>query len=124
MRDASWAQRLKRMAGRYLSSAHRDNLADGCAFTALSSDAGRAGPDFQAVYARELRRLLDGIVEADRGGDGEPARLDQAIAMMALCMGGLALSRAVTDPQFSDRILRACNAAAGVIADQSDHKSA
>ena len=85
------------MAGRYLSTAHRDDLADGCAFTALSSDTGRAGSDFQAVYARELRRLLDAIAESGPADDAEPARLDDAIALMALCMGGLALSRAVAD---------------------------
>jgi TetR/AcrR family transcriptional repressor of nem operon len=124
VKDASWSQRLKRMAGRYLSTAHRDDLADGCAFTALSSDTGRAGSDFQAVYARELRRLLDAIAESGPADDAEPARLDDAIALMALCMGGLALSRAVADRPFSDRILRACNTAAGVIADRADQKIA
>lgn len=122
VKDASRGQRLKRMAGRYLSIMHRDNVADGCAFAALSSDAGRAGPDFQAIYERELRRLLDAIAEAGPGEDAEPGRLDQAIVTMALCMGGLSLSRAVADRPFSDRILRACNTAAGVLADQEDQK--
>ena len=36
---------------------------------------------------------------------------DEAIAAIALCVGGLMLARAVDDPKLSDKILSACRAA-------------
>lgn len=40
-------------------------------------------------------------------------RSDDAIAVLALCVGGLSLARAVPDPAQSDRILAACRRPAG-----------
>ena len=44
-------------------------------------------------------------------------RLDDAIALMAVCVGGMALSRAVVDQKFSDRILRVARETAAKLAD-------
>jgi TetR/AcrR family transcriptional repressor of nem operon len=53
--------------------------------------------------------------------DGDDGRLDDAIALMAICVGGMSLSRAVVDPKFSARILRAAReAAAKLSANQPD----
>jgi TetR/AcrR family transcriptional repressor of nem operon len=69
------------------------------------------------AYENELRKSLNGICS---GSDAEAVptdqRLDDAIAFMALCVGGISLARAVSAPEFSDRILDACAAAASRIA--------
>jgi hypothetical protein len=41
----------------------------------------------------------------DDGSLIDPERLDDAIAFMALCVGGISLARAVDDPVFAQHIL-------------------
>lgn len=108
-RDASWAGRLARLARRYLTPAHRDQPEAGCALAALASDAGRAEPGFRHAYQQELEKSLAAIRELR---PGEPACRAEAIAFLALCVGGLSLARAVEDAAVSDEILEACRAAA------------
>jgi TetR/AcrR family transcriptional regulator, transcriptional repressor for nem operon len=111
MRGESWSARLTSLAKRYLTAAHRDSLSTSCGFAALSSDAAHASDEFRATYERELRTSLTAIC------GGEDSRLDDAIALMAICVGGLSLSRAVVDPKFSARILRVARRATAKLAD-------
>lgn len=113
MHGESWSSRLSSLAKRYLSPAHRDNLSSSCGFAALSSDAAHASEQFRASYEHELRISLAAIC----GDDDSDDRLDDAIALMALCVGGLSLSRAVVDPRLSARILRVARKAAAKITD-------
>lgn len=111
--DTSWSARLKRLAKSYLSRTHRDDFSGGCAFAALTSDGVRAPAPFRAAYEGELTETLAQVCAPFEGRPaGDEARLDEAIALMALCIGGLSLARAVIDRSLSDRILRACRAAA------------
>ena len=68
---------------------------------------------FRATYERELRKSLAAICGSD-DVDGE--RLDDAIALMTVCVGGMSLARAVADPKFSARILRVARVAAAKLA--------
>lgn len=109
----SWPARLTTLTKRYLTAAHRDDRAGGCAFAALSSEAAHASPRFRATFERELRVSLTAMC----GGEQASAdRQDDAIAVLAMCVGALSLSRAVADPTFSDTILRAARQAAAHIA--------
>jgi TetR/AcrR family transcriptional regulator, transcriptional repressor for nem operon len=110
-RGESWRDRLTSLAKRYLTTAHRDDLSTSCGFATLSSDAAHASEDFRACYEHELRGSLAAIC------DGEHERLDDAIALMTVCVGGMALARAVDDPKFSGRILRVAREAAAKLAD-------
>jgi TetR/AcrR family transcriptional regulator, transcriptional repressor for nem operon len=110
-RGETWRERLTSLAKRYLTTAHRDDLSTSCAFATLSSDAAHASPDFRASYEHELRGSLAAIC------DGEDDHLDDAIALMTVCVGGMALARAVADPKFSTRILRVAKDAAAKLAD-------
>jgi TetR/AcrR family transcriptional regulator, transcriptional repressor for nem operon len=113
MRGESWSARLTSLAKRYLSPAHRDNLSTSCGFSALTSDAAHASEQFRASYEHELKISLAAICGDDAGDE----RLDDAIALMAVCVGGLSLSRAVVDPKLSARILRVARKAAAKLAD-------
>jgi TetR/AcrR family transcriptional repressor of nem operon len=126
-RRETWRERLVRLGRRYLSAAHRDAVADGCALAALAGDAGRSGGAFRAAYRDELLtslRAIGGVADAEApraapvsgGAPGRDAPLAggddaSAIAFLALCVGGLSLARAVDDPALSDRILAACRRA-------------
>jgi TetR/AcrR family transcriptional regulator, transcriptional repressor for nem operon len=110
-RGEPWRVRLTSLAKRYLTTAHRDNLATSCGFATLSSDAAHASDDFRACYEHELRGSLAAIC------DGDDERLDDAIALMTVCVGGMALARAVADPKLSGQILRVAREAAAKLAD-------
>jgi TetR/AcrR family transcriptional regulator, transcriptional repressor for nem operon len=110
-RGESWRERLTGLAKRYLTTAHRDDLATSCGFASLSSDAAHASGEFRACYEHELRGSLAAIC------DGDDDRLEDAIALMMVCVGGMALARAVADPKFSDRILRVARRTAAKLAD-------
>ena len=111
MRGESWRERLTSLAKRYLTTAHRDDLSTSCGFATLSSDAAHASDVFRGSYERELRGSLAAIC------DGDDEHLDDAITLMTVCVGGMALSRAVADPKFSNRILRVARQAAAKLAD-------
>jgi TetR/AcrR family transcriptional regulator, transcriptional repressor for nem operon len=113
MRGESWSARLTGLAKRYLTTAHRDDLSTSCGFATLSSDAAHAPNQFRASYEHELRTSLAAIC----GDEESNERLDDAIALMTVCVGGMALSRAVADPKFSSRILRVAREAAAKLAD-------
>lgn len=120
-RDRSWPARARRLAARYLSRRHRDDAGAGCAFAALAADAARAPEPFRAAYGEELRATLAAIRGARPDDpDDDPMRpppLDHAAAMLALCVGGLSLARAVNDPELSERLLAACRDAAERLAE-------
>ena len=111
MRGESWRERLSSLAKRYLTTAHRDDLSTSCGFATLSSDAAHASDQFRASYEHELRGSLAAICA------GDDDRLDDAIALMTVCVGGMALARAVADPKFSGRILRVARKAAAKLVD-------
>ena len=113
--ERSWPARLARLAQRYLQPRHRDDRAGGCAFTALGADAARAPERFRRAYADELRKSLEAICAGSHDGPVRDVRDDDAIALMALCVGGLTLARAVDDPALSERILRVARQSAATL---------
>lgn len=110
--DAGWAARLARLARRYLTPVHRDTPEDGCALAAVAGDAARGSAAFRGTFEQELLKSLAAIRATGAENTAEPAPMDEGLAFLALCVGGLTLSRAVADPALSERILAACRAAA------------
>lgn len=110
-RGVAWVREAVR---RYLSPAHRDNRAEGCPLGCFAADVGRRDADdasVREVFDHELAAAADGLREhLDEAGVDDPA--GRALALLALCAGGLTLARAVSDRRLSDRILRSCRALA------------
>jgi len=90
----------------YLSPRHRDDPGHGCAFAALSNDAGRCGTGVRKAFAEGLRPLLDIITNA-LPGFSKTSRRRKAVAAMAALVGALTLARAVEDEALSNEILDA-----------------
>lgn len=82
-------------ADRYLSQSHRDNPGDGCTMAALAPEIARSTPELRAAFERGLEEILS-------AGGGERK---EAIFQTAALLGGIALARAVENPQLSDEIL-------------------
>jgi len=95
---------------RYLTPRHRDNPATGCFLAGLAADVSREDEDIRRVFERELELLADEFREHLDGEVDDPD--ERALALLSLCAGGIALSRAVGDRRLSNRILQACQSMA------------
>ena len=82
----------------YLSDAHRDDPGSGCAVVALGGDVPRADEAIREAYTAQVRRYLGRLGELMDSGD-------DTVALSTL-VGAVLLSRAVSDPELSERILR------------------
>lgn len=103
----SGTTRLKEVVRRYLNRKHRDNRDAGCALPSLISEITRSDDKTRETFERHLRNLIQELGDKTPPGKDMTAE-DRVLATIALCMGGLALSRAVLDPQLSNQILHAC----------------
>jgi TetR/AcrR family transcriptional repressor of nem operon len=99
-RTAAW----NAMVSAYLSSAHRDNIADGCAAASLAGDAARRGPDSssQDAFERGIARMLE---KTEAMQDGPDARR-QALVALSTLIGALVLARG-TEGELSKAFLEA-----------------
>jgi TetR/AcrR family transcriptional repressor of nem operon len=111
---AGWPARIDRLSGAawlrafasfYLSREHRDHADRGCPMPALAQEVGRLGDESRQVFERHLRGLVDTV---DKHIEQDSRDAGAAISKVALSVGALVLARAVSDPDFSDRILSAC----------------
>lgn len=101
-RDEPWPERFRHLAETYLSARHRDDRGGGCAIAALASEVNQAPEAFRERYGNTVEETFRKIAEDD------PAQLDDAIVLMAMCTGGINLARNVNDAELSDRILDRC----------------
>jgi TetR/AcrR family transcriptional repressor of nem operon len=109
------SEQLILMIKGYLSRQHRDQIAEGCPLPALTPDVARGGDATRENYEQQLRlyvKRLEALLPEDSAN-----RHDTALALMAECVGGLMLARAVKDKTLSDRILKACRQGALKIAE-------
>jgi len=83
----------------YLSSAHRDNPAEGCPLVALSDDAWRLGDGVQDAYTKLAYTAVKQLAHV-LGGDEKLAHL----ALSAM-VGAVQLARGVNDAGHSQKIL-------------------
>lgn len=90
----------------YLTAAHRDEPARGCAFASLSADAARGGKAVRAAFSEGLRPFLDVLAKAIPAGS-KATRRRKAVATMAALVGAVTLARAVGDQRLSDEIIEA-----------------
>jgi TetR/AcrR family transcriptional repressor of nem operon len=89
---------------RYLSQAHLIKTEDGCPLPPLVSEVARADGSVKASFEAIVRGLATRLCE-HAGGDVSE---DRALAVLALCVGGLGVARSVQDEALAERILAAC----------------
>jgi TetR/AcrR family transcriptional repressor of nem operon len=97
---------LREIIRRYVSRYHRDHPSEGCVMPALASEIAREPEEVRHTFTTWVERLITGIAVYCPGETLE-ARRDAALALTAGMVGAVALSRALDDPEFSDRILLA-----------------
>ena len=95
---------------RYLSAAHRNDVACGCPMAGFAGDAPRVGDEAQTCYAKGLADVIGRMTAADvERGLSQAQASRAAMARFAQMVGALVLSRAVVraDPALSDALLAA-----------------
>ncbi|QBC32070.1 TetR/AcrR family transcriptional regulator [Pandoraea sp. XY-2] len=95
---------------RYLSTAHRDDVACGCPMAGFAGDAPRIGDEAQACYAKGLADMIGRMTAVGiEQGLSQAQASRSAMARFAQMVGSLVLSRAVVsaDPALSEALLAA-----------------
>ena len=85
------------MLRRYLSRAHRDQPEDGCPLASMLSELGQMHESTMPIVEEEIEHYL-----AQMGGSRQ-----KSMALLALMIGGLAVSRALRGSDLSDEFLLA-----------------
>ena len=108
--NADPAEALRALINGYLSRSHRDMVGEGCPLPVVTPDVARSDASTRESYEQQFLYYLS-EVEALLPQGSNVSR-DRALALMAQCVGGLMLARAVNDQELSNRILKACRQAA------------
>jgi|SRR5579872_3684340 len=94
----------------YLSRQHFENVENSCPMVALPSDVARSDDRVKAAFEDSVRamvRVLDREITSNR------RRCEStAMAVAALCIGGMVLARSMRDQDFADRLREAAQKAA------------
>jgi TetR/AcrR family transcriptional repressor of nem operon len=98
------AEYFNELVRHYVSRAHRDHPAEGCAVAALAADARHHGPKVRHALSDHIAALADKLSHS-LAGASDDERQKAALAAMTTMVGAIVLARGVEDPILSDRIL-------------------
>jgi AcrR family transcriptional regulator len=93
----------------YLGPLHRDQPATGCPLAIHVGEITLAAPQARAVYTNLVKEVATEL--AGRLPRNAQKTSSEALAILALIVGGMALARGVNDTELSDAILAACREA-------------
>jgi AcrR family transcriptional regulator len=89
----------------YLSRQHFDDVDGGCPMIALPSDISRTDQRVREAFESALRLMLE-MMERGLKRDRKQAR-KKALAISALCVGGMVLARSIEDRALADELREA-----------------
>jgi TetR/AcrR family transcriptional repressor of nem operon len=98
-------EQVRAMVRRYLSRSHRDHPEQGCLLPTATPEIAREGEPYRAALAEELDAFVRDCAELL--GPENPDAHEEAVALVALMVGALTLSRALAGTPLSDRFLEA-----------------
>jgi AcrR family transcriptional regulator len=94
----------------YLSRQHFDDVDGSCPMVALPSDVARADREVKRAFETVLKVMLEVLDQGVRGnGDNDRRR---ALAIAALCVGGMVIARGIEDRTLADELRDAALATA------------
>jgi len=86
----------------YLSRQHFENVEDSCPMVALPGDVARSDARVKAAFERVFRGMVSVLANEVKGRGRR--REDAAMAIAALCVGGMVVARSMGDEGFADRL--------------------
>jgi TetR/AcrR family transcriptional repressor of nem operon len=96
----------QRIVDAYFSREHLDDRDGCCPLIGMASDVQRGGKAVKAAYQEGVEQL----VEVFEDHLDEPQARERALALVALCVGGMVLARNVGDPDLADDFRRTAHA--------------
>jgi TetR/AcrR family transcriptional repressor of nem operon len=93
----------RRIVDAYFSLDHFEDRESCCPLVALASDVARSGEAVKAAYQEVLEKLLAVLQGEFHGADAR----EQALALVALCVGGMVVARSVEDQALAQDLRRA-----------------
>jgi TetR/AcrR family transcriptional regulator, transcriptional repressor for nem operon len=106
-RGKKGAEWVKTVSGSYLSRSHRDQPETGCPLPATLGEIAMEDIMVREVLAEEVEKTSNELASRlEEAGLNQPG--DEAMAVLAIMVGGLSLARALRGTQISDAILKAC----------------
>ena len=96
-------RRAERIVDAYFSRDHFEDCESCCPLIGLPSDVARGGADVKAAYQDVMEKLVD-LLQSDITG---PRSREDALAVVALYVGGLVTARGVADPALAQDLLKA-----------------
>jgi TetR/AcrR family transcriptional repressor of nem operon len=94
----------------YLSRQHFQDIEDSCPMVALPGDVARSNGAVKRAYETALAAMVEHL-QADAAKTGRPTRAE-AMAIAALCIGGMVVARASDDVAIADEVREAARAVA------------
>jgi TetR/AcrR family transcriptional regulator, transcriptional repressor for nem operon len=94
----------------YLSRQHYQDIEDSCPMVALPGDVARSGTNAKRAYENALKAMIAHL-QADASATGQPDHAT-ALAIAALCIGGMVIARASDNPAIADEVREAAMATA------------
>ena len=94
----------------YLSRQHFDDVENSCPMVALPSDVARSDERVKQAFEVAFRAMV-GLLGREVKGTAL-LREDAAMAVAALCIGGMVVARSLNDTEFGDRLRAATTKAA------------
>jgi TetR/AcrR family transcriptional repressor of nem operon len=103
------ADRAEVVLKRYLSTAHRDEVSNGCPFPAVVGEIATTAGEHRAVLGEQVEAFAAELQPFLSTGDVLQRR-HLALGLLALMYGGISLARALRGTPLSDEMIRACRA--------------
>ena len=94
----------------YLSRQHFDDVENSCPMVALPSDVARSDKRVKGAFQVAFTAMVDLLGREVKGKSRR--REDAAMAVAALCIGGMVVARSLNDVELSDRLRAATTKAA------------
>ena len=94
----------------YLSRQHYDDVENSCPMVALPCDVARSGPAVKLAFEGVFKAMVAALEREIPGSLGE--RHDAAMAVAALCVGGMVVARSLSDARFAAGLRAAATEAA------------
>lgn len=89
----------------YLSHQHFEDITNSCPMVALPSDVARSDSRVKSAFENVFRAMV--ALLSRNSHSRALARQDSAMAIAALCIGGMVVARSLNDRKLGDRLRRA-----------------
>lgn len=101
------------MLDSYLSEKHLGDIENQCPMIALPSDVARGTPEIQKAYQDLLTSMVWLFENSQPSGSDE--KRQRALAMAALCVGGMVLARSIPNGALANEVRAAAYATASIL---------